>query len=460
MLGSFGSSSHEEEEDPSPPDVRQHFHHHQIQQRNFTSPATHIRQLLISCAELISQSDLSAAHRLITVLSANSSPYGDSTERLVHQFTRALSLRLNRTAVTSGAASLTTNPSACASVLSTNASSCSTSITTFESDEALVHSSYLSLNQITPFIRFSQLTANQAILEAIEGQQAIHILDFDIMHGVQWPPLMQAIAERFPLPTLRITGTGHDLDILRRTGDRLAKFAHSLGLRFQFHPLLLLNNDDPTSVASAVLLLPDETLAVNCVLYLHRLLKDRERLRLFLHRIKCMNPKVVAVAEREANHNHPFFLQRFVEALDHYTAVFDSLEATLPPNSRERLAVEQVWFGREIVDILAAEGEHRRERHERFRSWEVMLRSSGLVNVPLSPFALSQAKLLLRLHYPSEGYQLHILNDSFFLGCMDIGNQHVACKNLEGIKQHLNKPPENLMASIDLHPGSSWVTQN
>ncbi|KAL6999000.1 hypothetical protein U1Q18_000167 [Sarracenia purpurea var. burkii] len=432
MLGSFGSSR-EEEEDPSPSDAhyphRRHHHQHQIQQqapRGIAAPAIHLRQLLVSCAELISRSDFPAAHRLATIVSANSSsPTGDSTERLVHQFAKALTLRLNSNTTSTYAAAATgvaaavinvPHPTSTNSFLAPNAASSSVNAGDLECNEALLHSSYLTLNQVTPFIRFGHLTANQAILEAIEGQSSIHILDFDIMHGVQWPPLMQAIAERYPLPALRITGTGQDLDMLRRTGDRLAKFAHSLGLRFQFHPLLLLNNEDPTSVASAVLLLPEETLAVNFVLYLHRFLKDRERLRIFLHRIKAMNPRVVTVAEREANHNHPIFLQRFIEALDHYTAVFESLEATMPPNSRERLVVEQVWFGREITDIVAGEGDNRRERHERFRSWEVMLRSSGFNIVPLSPFALSQAKLLLRLHYPSEGYQLHILNDCLFLG--------------------------------------------
>ncbi|KAG8386587.1 hypothetical protein BUALT_Bualt03G0163800 [Buddleja alternifolia] len=410
MLGSFGSSSHENEaDDPSPPNVFLHRHYHH---RSFAaaSPQIHMRQLLISCAELISRSDLSAAHRLIAILSTNSSPYGDSTERLVHQFTKALSLRLNRHAAAATTFFMNIPNTSAAATASTSNNVVN------QDDEALLQSSYLSLNQITPFIRFSQLTANQAILEAIEGQQAIHILDFDIMHGVQWPPLMQAVAERYPPPTLRITGTGTNLDILRRTGDRLAKFAHSLRLRFQFHPLIVLANEDPISITSSVHISPDETLAVNCVHYLHRLLKDRDRLRLFLHRIKAMSPRVITVAEREANHNHPIFQQRFVEAVDHYAAVFDSLEATLPPNSRERLAVEQIWFGREIADIVAAEGENRRERHERFRSWEVMLRSSGFSNIPLSPFALSQAKLLLRLHYPSEGYNLHILNNSFFLG--------------------------------------------
>ncbi|XP_075504125.1 scarecrow-like protein 18 [Primulina tabacum] len=409
MLGSFGSSSHDEvEEPPLPPNV--YHHHRQIHEhRSLVSPPIHMRQLLISCAELVSRSDLTAAHRLISILSTNSTPFGDSTERLVHQFAKALSIRLSRHAA---AANFFMIPSPVITSVPTIAGA---SIST-SNDEALVHSSYLSLNQVTPFVRFSQLTANQAMLESIQGQQAIHILDFDIMHGVQWPPLMQAVAERFPTPTLRITATGSDLEILRRTGDRLAKFAQSLGLRFQFHPLILLTNEDPISVTSSVLILPDEALAVNCMQYLHRLLKNRDSVRLFLHRIKAMNPIVFTVAEREANHNHPFFQQRFVEALDHYAAVFESLEATLPPNSRERQALEQIWFGKEITDIVAAEGENRRERHERFRSWEVMLRSSGFLNIPLSPFAVSQAKLLLRLHYPSEGYQLHSLNDSLFLG--------------------------------------------
>ncbi|GAV69383.1 GRAS domain-containing protein [Cephalotus follicularis] len=423
MLGSLNSSSSrdQEEEDPSSSDL----HVHQIPQASHISPATHMRQLLINCAEHISQSDFAAAHRLLTILSSSSSPYGDSTERLLHQFVKALSLRLSRHQGPSSSSSelmmsIDANP-----INSTSGATTSSRYDTIDYYSSL-QSCYLSLNQITPFIRFCHLTANQAILEAIEvGQQAIHILDFDIMHGVQWPPLMQALAERsnnslHPPPMLRITGTGNDLNILNRTGDRLLKFAQSLGLRFQFHPLLVLN-DDPSSVAlylpSALAILPDEALAVNCVLYLHRLLKyDSRDLRLFLHKIKALNPRVVTIAEREASHNHPLFLQRFVEALDHYTSIFDSLEATLPPNSRERLAVEQIWFGREIMDIVAAEGENRSERHERFESWELMLRSSGFSNVPLSPYALSQAKLLLRLHYPSEGYQLQILNHSFFLG--------------------------------------------
>ncbi|KAI3496779.1 hypothetical protein L1887_39154 [Cichorium endivia] len=447
MLGSSSWSQHHRQEHlgevhlqadlsrpPPPPGVAghlHHLHHNQIQQVHHqeveimsrlscsSQPSIYLRQLLLTCAHYICHSDFTAAHRIATILSTNSSPYGDSSERLIHSFTKALSLRLR----------LHLQPlphTSATNICSNYSSNCHD-----QNNDVILQSSYLSLNQITPFIRFSQLTANQAILEAIdqsnhlqqqEDPHDIHILDFDIMHGVQWPPLMQAIADRHPPPTLRITATGTNLNILRRTGDRLSKFAHSLGLRFRFFPLLLpqtnINHtvDDIIDHLSAVLLLPNEILAVNCVLYLHRLLIDRDKLCLLLRKIKAMKPTVVTLAEKEANHNHPIFISRFEEALNYYTAIFESLEATLPPNSRERMDVEQVWFGREITDIVTAEGEKRRERHERFLSWEMMMRIAGFRNIALSPFALSQAKLLLRLHYPSEGYNLEVVNDSFFLG--------------------------------------------
>ncbi|KAJ0578858.1 putative transcription factor GRAS family [Helianthus annuus] len=372
-------------------------------------PSIHLRQLLFTAAQLISRSDLSAAHRLISILSSNSSAYGDSSERLVHFFTKALSLHLHHHHHHHHHHPIFYKINPPKSFMMTPR--CNIDIYSDQYDSVL-QSSYLSLNQITPFIRFSQFTANQAILELTDRnfhQQNIHIIDFDIIHGVQWPPLMQAIANHHPPPSLRLTATSTNLNILQQTGDRLSKFAHSLGLNFTFHPLLLPNTNNQTLIVdhlinhlSAVLLLPTETLAVNFDLYLHRHLNNRNKLLLLLRKIKSMNPKVVTLSEKEAYHNNPIFLSRFTEAMKYYTAVFESLEATLPPNSRERIEVEQVWFGREIADIVAEEGDCRKERHERFRSWKVMM-----------------ARLLLRLHYPCEGYNLEVVGDSFFLGWGD-----------------------------------------
>lgn len=370
LNSSASSSSHEEQE--------HHRRHH---------PAA--RQLLVSCADLVGRGDLPAAQRAVGLLLGAASPFGDAADRLAHQFALALSIRAD------GRLRRSSTPEA-------------------------VQSAYLAFNQITPFLRFAHLTANQAILEAVEGSPCVHILDFDTSHGLQWPPLLQAIAERAdhenPPPAIRITGTGSCLDVLRRTGRRLQTFADSLNLRFEFHPLLL----PPDSAVPADLnltfhLRPGETLAVNCVLFLHKLLKDddddRGELRAFLAAVRGANPAVVAVAEREASHGSPVFLQRFAEAMDYYAAVFEALEATLPPTSRERVAVEQVWLGQEINGVVVGT-----ERHEAFVRWEAAMRAAGFHNRPLSPFALSQARLLLRLHYPSEGYQLQAARDAAFLG--------------------------------------------
>ncbi|KAI3769065.1 hypothetical protein L6452_00161 [Arctium lappa] len=428
MLGSSSHSHHREKYDPQPPPppppprTAEQLHHH------------HQRQLLFTCAQLISCSDFSAAHRLTSFLSATSSPAGDSSDRLLHTFTRALHhhLRHHHPPQTTTNTNTTANNLAItyATMTATTTNCCNNDSFTFNhryNDLNILQSSYLSLNQITPFIRFCHLTANQAILDAIDDDQShnhqyIHIIDFDTMHGVQWPPLMQAIADRHlsspTTTTIRLTCIGTDAETLKKTGDRLSDFANSLGLKFRFYPLLVKNENDVVELihrlSDDVVFLPNETLAVNCVLYLHRHLNNRDdNVRLLLKKIKTMNPRVVTMAEIESDHNHPLFLSRFGAALKYYAAVFDSLDATLPPSSRERMEVERVWFGREIAAVVAAEGG---ERHERFRWWEVVMRNGGFEKVLFSRFAISQAKMLLRLHYPSEGYDVVVFDGCLWLG--------------------------------------------
>lgn len=106
--------AYDQEEEQQP---RHHFH---------PRPAAHMRQLLVSCAELISQSDFASALQVVSLLTSGASPYGDSNDRLVHHFTKALSIRLTRL---------------------TSSSSSSSSSSNFTSAEAL-HSSYLNLNQV------------------------------------------------------------------------------------------------------------------------------------------------------------------------------------------------------------------------------------------------------------------------------------------------------------------------
>ena len=65
----------------------------------------------------------------------------------------------------------------------------------------------LTFLEACPYANFGHVAANSAILEAVEGEKEIHIIDFGITHGTQWPTLIESLAMRpGGVPRLRITG--------------------------------------------------------------------------------------------------------------------------------------------------------------------------------------------------------------------------------------------------------------
>ncbi|KAL3611840.1 hypothetical protein D5086_002860 [Populus alba] len=146
-----------------------------------------------------------------------------------------------------------------------------------------------------------------------------------------------------------------------------------------------------------------EALAVNSVNRLHRV--PENCLGNLLAMIRDQAPNIVTVIEQEASHNGPYFLGRFLEALHYYSAIFDSLDATFPPDSSQRAKVEQYIFAPEIRNIVACEGAERFERHERLEKWRKLMEGKGFKGVPLSANAVTQSKILLGL-YSSDGYRL------------------------------------------------------
>ena len=112
-----------------------------------------------------------------------------------------------------------------------------------------------------------------------------------------------------------------------------------------------------------------ESVAVNCVFQLHKTLYDANggSLRDFLGLIRSTNPTIVVVAEQEAEHNDLRLEARVSNSLKYYSAIFDSIDSSLPLDSPARIKVEEI-FAREIRNIVACEGSDRLERHERFQN--------------------------------------------------------------------------------------------
>ncbi|KAH7577166.1 hypothetical protein ACOSP7_002032 [Xanthoceras sorbifolium] len=352
--------------------------------------------LLLACAEAVAKEDYMLARRYLHHLNRVVSPLGDSMQRVASCFTEALSARL--------AATLTTKPS----------TSSPKPFCPFPPNSLEVLKIYQIVYQACPYVKFAHFTANQAIFEAFEAEERVHVIDLDILQGYQWPAFMQALAARpGGAPFLRITGVGPSIEAVKETGRCLTELAHSLHVPFEFHPVgEELEDLKPHMFNRRV----GEALAVNSVNRLHRV--PSNCLGNLLAMIRDQAPNIVTVVEQEASHNGPYFLGRFLEALHYYSAIFDSLDATFPPDSAQRAKVEQYIFAPEIRNIVACEGAERIERHERLEKWRKIMEGKGFKGVPLSANAVTQSKILLGL-YSCDGYRLTEDKGCLLLGWQD-----------------------------------------
>ncbi|XP_073121783.1 DELLA protein GAI-like [Henckelia pumila] len=276
-----------------------------------------------------------------------------------------------------------------------------------------------------PYLKFAHFTANQAILEAFAGANRVHVIDFSLKQGMQWPALMQALALRpGGPPAFRLTGIGppqpDNTDALQQVGWKLAQLAGTIGVEFEFRGFVANSLADLDAKILDIKPSNVEAVAVNSVFELHRLLARPNAIEKVLNSIKSMNPKIVTIVEQEADHNGNVFLDRFNEALHYYSTMFDSLESSsslIDPSSQD-LVMTEVYLGRQICNVVACEGAERVERHETLAQWRLRLGSAGFDPVHLGSNAFKQASMLLALFAGGDGYRVEE-ND----GCLMLGWQ-------------------------------------
>ncbi|KAI9073586.1 hypothetical protein K1719_044433 [Acacia pycnantha] len=264
---------------------------------------------------------------------------------------------------------------------------------------------FTDLYRVSPYYQFAHFTANQAILEAFENEEdrnnkALHVIDFDVSYGFQWPSLIQSLSEKATAGNrifLRITGFGKNLKELQETESRLVSFSKGFNnLVFEFQGLLR---------GSRVINLrkkKNETVCVNLVSYLNTLssfMKISDTLG-FVH---SLNPSIVVLVEQEGSRSPRTFLSRFTDSLHYFAAMFDSLDDCLPMESAERLRIEKKLLGKEIKAMLNYYDMDGVDcpKYERMETWKARMESHRFSGTKVSSKALIQAKLLLKMrtHY-------------------------------------------------------------
>ncbi|KAJ6749420.1 hypothetical protein OIU85_000097 [Salix viminalis] len=260
------------------------------------------------------------------------------------------------------------------------------------------------LYQICPYWKFAYTSANVVIQEAVEYEPRIHIIDFQIAQGTQWIVLMQMLACR-PCgpPVIRITGVddsqsaharGGGLDIV---GQRLSKVAELCNVPFEFHDVAM---DGCEVQLEHLRVQPGEAVVVNFPYVLHHMPDEsvntwnhRDRL---IRMVKSLSPRIVTLIEQESNTNTKPFFPRFIETLDYYTAMFESIDVGLPKDDKQRINAEQHCVARDIVNMIACEEAERVERHELLAKWRSRFTMAGFNQYPLCSSVTTAVRDMLK----------------------------------------------------------------
>ncbi|KAK4483120.1 hypothetical protein RD792_010299 [Penstemon davidsonii] len=356
-------------------------------QSNSIKEMVDLRSLLTQCAQAVASYDTRTVNGLLIRIRQHSSPSGDGTERVAHYFANALEARMAGTGPASYVGCFSSRISA-----------------------SEILKSYKAYINACPFQKISNLLANKTIKKLADGATTLHIIDFGILYGFQWPCLIQALSERpGGPPKVKITGIDfpqpgfRPAERVEDTGNRLQRYCERFGVPFEYIAIaqkwetikmeqLKIEKNELLVVNSLYRLqnVPDETVMVN---------SPRDAV---LNLIKKINPNMFIQGVINGTYNTPFFITRFREALFHFSSMFDMFEATMPREDEDRVLFEREVVGKDAMNIIACEGTERVDRPETYKQWQYRNLRAGLRQLPLDQELVKSVRRMVKMNYHKD----------------------------------------------------------
>lgn len=340
--------------------------------------------MLTQCAQAVASYDQRNANELLRQIRQHSSPFGDGLQRLAHYFANGLEIRL-----------AAETPSYMPLDVSTAGD---------------MLKAYKLFVTACPLQRMTNVLTTKTIFSLVKNEASVHVIDFGICYGFQWPCLIKTLSARpGGPPKLRITGIElpqpgfRPAERVEETGRRLENYCKKFNVPFEYNCLaqkwetvrledLKIDRNEITVVSCLYRLknLLDETVAVNC---------PREAV---LKLIRKINPNIFFHGVVNGSYSAPFFLTRFREALYHFSSTFDVFEANVPREDTQRLMLEKGLFGRDAINVIACEGAERVERPETYKQWQVRNRRAGFKQLRLDPELVNDTKAMMKREYHKD----------------------------------------------------------
>ncbi|XAR68776.1 hypothetical protein NMG60_11000140 [Bertholletia excelsa] len=224
--------------------------------------------------------------------------------------------------------------------------------------------------KIFPYGKFAHFSANSAIFEAMpETAETIHIVDFDMREGVQWAPLIEAIASRHKELRLTSIKSGEDCSgdslywSFEETKSRLCNHARSFGLNLRVEEMGI------EDLATEIMKMRrrdggKEFWAFNCMVELPHMGLGRSRGQLmeFLRVAKEFSGNtatntggIITIGDGDASktmrgcYEYGLF---FDDHLNRYQALYESMEWNFPGCFAEgRIAMESLFVAPSVSSI-------------------------------------------------------------------------------------------------------------
>ncbi|KAH6807913.1 hypothetical protein C2S51_029021 [Perilla frutescens var. frutescens] len=248
-----------------------------------------------------------------------------------------------------------------------------------------------TFSSISPIPMFSTFTANQAVLEALDGSTHLHLIDFDISLGGHWASFMKELSDSRNLapPALRVSAIiPEDYTAESRLiRENLTHFARDLNISFDIE-FIHIRTFEYLSFKS-IKFVDGEKVAVLLSPAIFRHVGTG-----FLNDLRRVSPNVVVHVDIEGQMGlgTTSYRQAVIDGLEFYSTLLESLEAANfngAGGGDWMRKIETFVLYPKIVEGVEGAG-------RRGTAWREALVAAGLRQVGLSQFAEFQAECLLR----------------------------------------------------------------
>lgn len=247
-----------------------------------------------------------------------------------------------------------------------------------------------AFSTISPLPMFSSFTANQAVLEAVDGSMLVHVIDFDIGLGMHWASFLKELSDKAESrktgpPVLRITAVvGEEYAVESQLiRENLTQFARELSVGFDID-FVLIRTFEFLSFKAIKFVEGEKTAILFSPTIFRRVGTG------FLNDLRRIAPHVVVHLDGEGLMGFgTSFRQTVIEGLEFYSTLLESLEAATCGGGEDWMRkIERFVLFPKILEAVGAAG-------RRGTPWREAFVAAGLRPVALSHFADFQADYLI-----------------------------------------------------------------